>query len=89
MILLQIPEINKKVGRELILCKKIEKGSKYMPILTKLKEILTSSFTRTPKNCYFCKRSATEMRNYKDPKNNRIKVCYLCVEYAERRAFPK
>lgn len=60
-----------------------------MSILTKIKEILSIPLNRKSNNCYFCKRNTSDMRIYKDIKDKKIKVCYLCVKYAERRAFRK
>lgn len=39
--------------------------------------------------CYFCSRKAPDMRKYKNDANQKIVVCSLCVEYAERRAYRK
>lgn len=48
----------------------------------------TPSGTVIPKNaCYFCKKKSREMRMYRNEANQTIKVCRLCVEYAERRGF--
>lgn len=41
------------------------------------------------KSCYFCSRKTSDMRVYKNEHNQKIKVCHLCVEYAERRAYRK
>ncbi|QBK25953.1 hypothetical protein DKZ56_08820 [Ureibacillus thermophilus] len=59
--------------------------------------ILTKLFNRnknqkrkpSKKACYFCKRQTNDMRTYKNEYNQTIKVCPLCVEYAERRAYIK
>jgi len=59
-------------------------------ILIKIKEQFKTSSPKIPNNaCYFCKRKAPDLRNYINEKNKKIKVCYLCVESAERRAFRK
>ncbi|MEY9973834.1 hypothetical protein ABH966_004234 [Lysinibacillus sp. RC46] len=59
-------------------------------ILTKIKENFITSTPKPPKNaCYFCKRKAVDLRNYRNERNKKIKVCHLCVEYAERRAYRK
>lgn len=59
-------------------------------LLTKIKERFVTSTPKISKNaCYFCKRKASDLRNYRDESNKKIKVCYLCVEYAERRTFRK
>lgn len=41
------------------------------------------------RSCYFCKKKSSDLRNYVDFSNQKIKVCSLCVEYAERRAYRK
>ena len=59
-------------------------------LLTKIKERFKPDTPKIPKNaCYFCKRKAPDLRNYRNEKNKKIKVCSLCVEYAERRAYRK
>lgn len=58
-------------------------------ILTKIKRNLSNN-NLVPKNaCYFCKRKAPDLRQYRNEGNKKIKVCHLCVEYAERRAYRK
>ncbi|MEC1177390.1 hypothetical protein P9B03_02740 [Metasolibacillus meyeri] len=58
-------------------------------LLTKIKEIFVPNKS-IPKNaCFFCKRKMPDLRNYRNEANKRIKVCYQCVEYAERRAYRK
>ncbi len=58
-----------------------------------LAKIKNSFINTTPKVsnkiCYFCKREASDLRNYKNERSQKIKVCFLCVEYAERRAYRK
>lgn len=62
-----------------------------------MKILLTKLFKRnniqtkkpSKKACYFCKRQTNDMRTYKNEQNQKIKVCPLCVEYAERRAYRK
>ena len=39
--------------------------------------------------CYFCKRKNTDFTAYYNEQNRKIKVCTLCLEYAERRAYKK
>ncbi len=39
--------------------------------------------------CALCGKKAREARNYVDEKGQPIKVCKMCVPYAERRAFRK
>ena len=59
-------------------------------LLTKITEIFKTNTTKIPKNaCYFCKRKAHDLRDYRNENNKKIKVCSLCVEYAERRAYRK
>lgn len=59
-------------------------------LLTKIKNTFKPSGSKIPKNaCYFCKRKVTDLRNYKNEDNKKIKVCSFCVEYAERRAYRK
>ena len=41
------------------------------------------------KSCHFCKRKTVDLRNYRNESNKKIKVCPMCVEYAERRANRK
>lgn len=39
--------------------------------------------------CAICTKKAAELRKYFDDEGNPIKVCEMCVLYAERRAFKK
>lgn len=48
-------------------------------------KIIKGLFNR--KTCYFCKKNKNRMINYLDDNGRRIKVCPLCLEYAERRAL--
>lgn len=48
-------------------------------------EFLKSIFV---KKCYFCKGNKGYFTNY-EIYGQKQRVCYKCVEYAERRAFPK
>ena len=41
------------------------------------------------KNCDLCKKTTRSPRIYFDDRGNRVKVCELCVTYAERRAYRK
>ncbi|MFJ7405730.1 MULTISPECIES: hypothetical protein [unclassified Lysinibacillus] len=59
-------------------------------IFAKIKESFINTTPKVPKkDCYFCKRKASDLRNYKNERSQKIKVCYLCIEYAERRAYRK
>jgi len=39
--------------------------------------------------CYFCNKPTQDKRYYLDKEGNKIAVCGLCAEYAERRAYRK
>jgi hypothetical protein len=41
------------------------------------------------KSCDLCKKTTRSPRMYLDERGKRVKVCELCVTYAERRAFRK
>lgn len=41
-----------------------------------------------PKQCYFCKRKQKPLTEYYLG-NEKVAVCNLCIEYAERRALKK
>jgi len=41
------------------------------------------------KHCYFCSRQESNMQIYRNDANKKVRVCALCVEYAERRAYRK
>lgn len=59
--------------------------------ITIIKELFNNKSTKRPikKSCYFCSKRTSDMRLYKNEHNQKIKVCHLCVEYAERRAYRK
>lgn len=62
-------------------------------LITKLKTLFSKneqSKVKIPRNkCYFCKKKHNDLRTYKNEFNQKIKVCPLCVNYAERRAYFK
>lgn len=39
------------------------------------------------RKCKLCKGKAVQSRNYIDDNGKKIKVCYKCIPYAERRAY--
>jgi len=39
--------------------------------------------------CYICGTKAVEPRNYVNDAGKPVKVCFKCVDYAERRAMRK
>lgn len=39
--------------------------------------------------CAICGKKASQPRKYMNPQGKPVKVCSLCVPYAERRAFRK
>ena len=41
------------------------------------------------KCCYFCSKKENGMSNYISNDGSKIKVCYTCQPYAERRMFVK
>lgn len=60
-----------------------------MKVLTDLISKMKITQKPTNKSCHFCSRKTNDMRTYKNERNQKVKVCPLCVEYAERRAFRK
>lgn len=42
-----------------------------------------------PKKCVICHRYAERPQTYYNDQGEKVKVCYKCVPYAERRAFRK
>lgn len=60
-----------------------------MKILTDLISKIKYSQKPSSKSCNFCKRRTDDMRSYRNERDQKVKVCALCVEYAERRAYRK
>lgn len=69
-------------------------------IIEKIKSLIGSNTIATPvakpktklkpiphNACFFCKKTGSDLRNYYNDSNKRIKVCCLCTVYAERRAY--
>lgn len=62
-------------------------------LLTKIKTLFGGTSIAKPQvprnRCYFCKKKHHDLRKYKNEFGQTIKVCPLCVNYAERRAYFK